>query len=126
MTTPQPTGMYSRSQKRLPSRHAPNLIPSHPKCSIGMLSPIPSHPIPSLWDGIGMGWDGMGAPSSRRETTCSQPDWDGMRSRPPAPRKLPPFDWSTAVPLPPPTKPLPPGWRMPHPLDPVPVPTEAP
>lgn len=41
-------------------------------------------------------------------------------------RKLPPFDWSTVVPLPPPTKPLPPGWKMPHPLDPVPVPTEAP
>jgi len=35
----------------------------------------------------------------------------------PAPRKLPPFDWSTAVPLPPPPRPLPPGWRMPHPLD---------
>lgn len=33
------------------------------------------------------------------------------------PRKLPPFEWSSVVPLPPPPRPLPPGWRMPHPLD---------
>lgn len=37
-----------------------------------------------------------------------------MTSRP---RKLPPFVWSDVVPLPPPPKPLPPGWRMPNPLD---------